>query len=151
MRVLRSGFIATALSLGFFLVAHSAGANAPTGRYVVNSDGSVYDTKTKLTWQQPLSSASYTLAEAQTYCASVRLNDAPARVPTIKELLTLVDLSQTSGAFIDSEFFAGTPNVQFWSSTPVAGVSGNAWYVPFWGGTTDNGPVSEQNAVRCVR
>ena len=72
-------------------------------------------------------------------------------MPTIKELLTLVDLSQTSGAFIDSAFFPGTPNLQFWSATPVAGVTGNNWYIPFWGGPTDFGPTTETNAVRCVR
>jgi hypothetical protein len=139
------------LAASLFFVAHTTGANAPAGYYSVNSDGSVYAAKTGLTWQQPVSGYSYSVAAAQTYCASITLNGVKARVPTIKELLTLVDLSQTSGAYIDSTFFPGTPNVQFWSNTPVAGVTGNNWYIPFWGGFTDYGPVGDSNYVRCVR
>jgi hypothetical protein len=49
-----------------------ADANAPTGRYTT-STGTVYDTKTKLTWQQTSPSTTYAVATgtAAAYCTSL--------------------------------------------------------------------------------
>jgi hypothetical protein len=80
----------------------SADASAPAGRYVVTNggtgNGTVYDTKTKLTWQQTVSSTTYTWADAKTYCAGVgtSLGGTGWRLPTLKELQTIVDYSQSN-------------------------------------------------------
>ena len=134
----------------------SADASAPTGRYVVTSggtgNGTVYDTKTKLTWQQTVPSTAYTWANAKTYCAGVgaSLGGTGWRLPTLKELQTIVDYSQSNPS-IDSTAFPSTPGNVFWSSSPLAGSSSNAWSVDFGYGYTGNVVVSNPRYVRCVR
>jgi formylglycine-generating enzyme required for sulfatase activity len=127
----------------------SADANAPAGRYTT-SGGTVYDTKTKLTWQQAVPAGTYTWAGAQAYCAGLSLNGTGWRLPTCKELQTIVDDSQTNPS-IDTTAFPSTPASWFWSSSPLAGSSSYAWSVLFNYGGTGNGIVSSAGDVRCVR
>jgi hypothetical protein len=117
------------------------------------SNGTVYDTKTKLTWQQAISSIPYTWADARTYCAGVEssLGGTGWRLPTLKELQSLVDYSQTTSPAIDSTAFPGTPSRDFWSASPLAGSSSDAWYVNFDYGYSNNYDVSNTSLVRCVR
>jgi Protein of unknown function (DUF1566) len=139
---------------------YDADASAPTGRYVVTSggtdagtgNGTVCDTKTKLTWQQTAPSTTYTWANAKTYCAGVgaSLGGTGWRLPTLKELQTIVDYSQSNPS-IDSTAFPSTPVASFWSSSPLAGSSSLAWYVSFVLGDTDSFGISNTNNVRCVR
>jgi hypothetical protein len=135
----------------------SASANAPAGQYVVTAsgtgNGTVYDTKSKLTWQQTVSSATYSWVAAKTYCAGVgaSLGGTGWRLPTIKELQSIVDLTQTAAPFIDPNAFPSTPENSFWSSSPVAGSPSIAWDVNFNIGYTNYGGVSSSNNVRCVR
>jgi hypothetical protein len=134
----------------------SADASAPAGRYVVTSggtgNGTVYDTKTKLTWQQTVPSTAYTWANAKTYCAGVgaSLGGTGWRLPTCKELQTIVDDSQTNPS-IDTTAFPSTPAAWFWSSSPVAGSSSYAWGVYFDFGDTYGYDITNTNYVRCVR
>ena len=83
-------FVLAALAL--MLYAAGGRADAPAGRFA-KSTGIVTDTKTGLTWQQPASSATYTSDAAYTYCAGLGTG---WRVPTAKELLTLVGLTPPS-------------------------------------------------------
>jgi hypothetical protein len=140
----------------------SASANAPAGQYVVTAggtgNGTVYDTKSKLTWQQTVSSTTYSWADAKTYCAGVAasLGGTGWRLPTLKELQSLVDYSQSTGPMIDSNAFSSTPSAEFWSASPLAGSPSNPWYVDFNNGHTgfaftSLGGVSVTLNVRCVR
>jgi hypothetical protein len=155
MRLRNSIGSAAALTILFNTAALHA--NAPPGRYTA-SNGTVYDTKTKLTWQQTAPSTQYTWGSAtstgtaQNYCATLSLNGAGWRVPTYKELLTLVDLSQPGpGASIDSTFFPGASTNLFWSATPLYGSSGAyAWVVSFGGGTSQTNSVTVPTNIRCV-
>ena len=71
------------------------------------------------------------------------------RVPSIKELLTLVDYEKFSPAikddinFMDSSFY--------WSSTTYAYRSHNAWSVYFYDGYVHHGNKTNSFYVRCVR
>jgi hypothetical protein len=128
----------------------SADANAPAGTYTTTG-GTVYDTKTKLTWQQAVAPGTYTWAGAKTYCAGLNLGGTGWRLPTMKELQTIVDDSQTHPS-IDTTAFPSTPADWFWSSSPLAGSSFGAWCVNFGYGYTGNGyDVSNTFYVRCVR
>jgi formylglycine-generating enzyme required for sulfatase activity len=127
----------------------SADANAPAGRYTTAS-GTVYDTKTKLTWQQEVPSGTYSWADARTYCAGLNLNGTGWRLPTCKELQTIVDDSQANPS-IDTTAFPSTPASWFWSSSPLAGSSSAAWGVDFYFGDTGEFDVSNIFNVRCVR
>jgi hypothetical protein len=134
-----------------------ADANAPAGRYVVanggTSNGTVYDTKTKLTWQQTISSISHTWADAKTYCTGVgsSLGGTGWRLPTLKELQSLVDYSQATPPMIDSTAFPEAPSGLFWSASRLVGPLSNAWGVGFGDGTTYGDGFSNTNYVRCVR
>ena len=135
----------------------SADATVPGGRYVVTnggtSSGTVYDTKTKLTWQQTISSSFYSWADAKTYCAGVEpsLGGTGWRLPTLKELQSLVDYSQTTPPMIDSTAFPEVPSYPYWSASPLAGSSSKAWLVYSYYGLTSYDVVFGAFSVRCVR
>jgi Protein of unknown function (DUF1566) len=161
MRVSRVRF-AGVMAIMVFTLTRLAGAAAPTGHYVVTAgsgtgNGTVYDTKSKLTWQQTVSSTTYTWSGVQTYCAGVgtSLGGTGWRLPTVKELYSLVDLSQTAGPYIDPTAFPSTPSDSFWSSSPVASSPSRRWVVEFDRGDTYASDVSLSYTppchVRCVR
>jgi Protein of unknown function (DUF1566) len=148
-----------AVSIVVVALTTSAGASAPTVRYVVTvsgpGNGTVQDTKTGLIWQQTVPSATYTWAGAKTYCGSTAVSTSLGgmgwRLPTRKELQTIVDYSQATAPTIDSTAFPSTPANWFWSSSPLAVSSSNAWGVYFGNGSTYNLDVSNTGSVRCVR
>src|SRR5438128_5669991 len=84
------------------LVAASR-ANAPAGRYTI-ANGTVYDTKTKLTWQQAIVAPPSSWSDAASYCASLALDGTGWRLPSAKELQTIVDESQRSPAIDPTAF-----------------------------------------------
>jgi hypothetical protein len=147
---LLSSLAVVAVAASLALLAH---ADAPTGHYN-NANGTVYDTKTKLTWQEPGPSTPYTWTEAKTYCAGLSLDGTGWRLPTVKELLTIVDESRRNPA-IDPTAFPGLLDLQsseFWSSSLRAGDSSVVWSVSFRiSGRTQYWPVSTRCNVRCVR
>ena len=159
----RSGFLAFLIAVAFSTLAD---ANAPSGRYTA-SGGTVYDTKTKLTWQQTSPSTTYAVAmdAAAAYCASLStaLGGSGWRVPTVKELLTIVDYSQLASGMplmppaeaIDPVFqFQGTgvPPIYYWSSTASAQFPLTAgWTVNFLMGTLSTTTTNSGYGVRCVR
>jgi hypothetical protein len=124
----------------------SASADAPPGRYVI-ANGTVYDTKTKLTWQQAPSASKYFLADAKAYCSGTW------RLPTVKELLTIVDDSRINASgmpAIDPVAFPGTPAYGFWSSTPPPGGGTGGWEVQFYSGFALSFGSDSRDYVRCV-
>jgi formylglycine-generating enzyme required for sulfatase activity len=149
MKTIRTCVVAMVLPLVFSV---SADANAPLGRYTT-SGGTVYDTKTKLTWQQAAPATTYAWADAKTYCASATVSSALGgsgwRLPTVKELQTLVDYTTTSAPVIDPTFQG--PAAYFRSSSPVAGSPANAWGIDFTAGYIALAGVTDMAYVRCVR
>jgi hypothetical protein len=123
-----------------------ARANSPGGRYTIGT-GTILDTKTNLTWQQPAPTGTYTWANAKTYCSTLGTG---WRLPTIKELQTLVDYSRSDSPKIDSAF-SGTVADHYWSSTVLAGSPSSAWSLGFSDGLTGNPDLPVMIYVRCVR
>jgi hypothetical protein len=74
------------------IVADDAPSNVETvpgkGTGYTAAGGTVYDAKTKLTWQQTVSSSMYTWADAKTYCAGVgtSLGGTGWRLPREQEM-----------------------------------------------------------------
>jgi hypothetical protein len=128
----------------------TAAANAPAGRYTV-SGGSVLDNKTGLIWQQTMPTATMSWADAKTYCAGLgaTLGSANWRLPTIKELLTIVDTTQSAGPFLDPIAFPGKMPTFVWSASPVVSTPTYAWTL--YDGGTGTVAMVESIAVRCVR
>ena len=114
------------------------------------SDSTVHDTTTGLTWQREVPPGRYSHAEALAYAASLKLAGGGWRLPTVAELVSIVDLSRYNPA-IDEEAFPNTPSDWFWSATPLAGGSSSAWYVNFSSGYVNNYDVTYTIRVRCVR
>ncbi len=121
-----------------------------------------------LTWQQAQ-------ARAKTWSADLpdTLPDAPAvsavpvtssakseagaadpsawRLPTVRELLTLVDRSRVDPA-TDVAMFPNTPQTTVWSATRNAQHTAQAWHIHFGhGGVYEDGELSQAKAVRLVR
>ena len=94
-------------------------AVAPPNQYTAVATGEVQDNYTGLVWQQGYSPATMTFAEAAPYCASLALNGHTWRLPSIRELATLVDEAQVAPAINRTMF----PNTQYGSRS-------NNWY---WG------------------
>jgi hypothetical protein len=136
-------------SLGAVLsIVVISSATAPAGRYSI-SGGTVLDTKTGLTWQQSAASQTYTGATAPAFCATV---GAGWRLPTVKELATLIDFSVASpGPMIDTTAFPGTPTDMSFLTSTVFSTVGN-WDVSFKDATIcDNcSPTGVSRHVRCV-
>jgi hypothetical protein len=108
-------------------------AGAPPGRYGITS-GVVLDDKTGLAWQRVVPAGTYTWSQAQAYCAALSLNGNSWRLPSVKELMTIVDVSvaPSSGApTIDSSAFPGTPATSMGGSTNPAAF----WSSSLWAGT----------------
>ncbi len=116
----------------------------PTSRFMV-SGGLVTDTLTTLVWQQQGSTSEMTWADAQAYCSA-----AGFRLPTLKELESLVDLTVASAPTINQAAFPNTAVDAYWTSSPFAGSSGFAWLVSFEYAYSGNAAVGDHSMARCV-
>lgn len=130
--------------------------------------GSVRDLYTGLVWQRTLPAGSFTWAQAQEYCSTLGVD---WRVPSVKELRTLIDISDIPLARldaraprIDTEAFPATPDdLSSWTSSRFPYPPDRAWRVKFFGGnymelipSSINGhvsgvPLEDLLSVRCVR
>ncbi|MBH2006695.1 MAG: DUF1566 domain-containing protein [Myxococcaceae bacterium] len=136
----------------------------PSSRYTIGSGttaGTVIDKVTELVWQKvaptsggPNGDGSYSQSGAMTYCNNLSLGGSGAgrwRLPTVRELQTLVDYSQNSRALMmDSTAFSGEPANWFWSSSPVAGIPTGGWGVSFGVGYMTYSGTAGYGIVRCV-
>lgn len=129
------------------VAATAVRANAPAGRYQVNED-TIYDIKTKLTWQRVHAPGTMTQTNAIAYCQGLNIDGLGWRLPTVKELSTLVDVSLKDPA-IDPVFTA-TPAFYFWSASPVAGPPNQGWTVEFSDGFAGIYSTISVCLVRCV-
>jgi hypothetical protein len=71
-------------------------------------------------------------------------------MPTLKELLTLVDPNSFNPS-IDSTVFPNTPWDWFWASTPVMPVNGNGFILRFSDGYSEQDGATDPQYVRCVQ
>jgi hypothetical protein len=140
---------AAALALGAATLAATAAAEAPPGRYVVE-EGTVTDSRTRLTWQRAPDLTPRPWSQAEAYCGSLDLHGKGWRLPSVKELLTIVDESRW-GPAIDPVAFPSTPSDHFWTSSSLATFPMFVWTVYFGKGTAAFFEVGNPRLVRCVR
>jgi hypothetical protein len=130
-----------------------------------NSGGDVVmDNNNGLMWQQQDDDNVYNWYQASgTYnsnynpstknvCGSLSLGGyTDWRLPTLKELLSIIDYSiPLPGPVVSSTFFPNTKSSYYWSSTPCAGATNLAWGVHFANGWVGWG-ITDALYVRCVR
>lgn len=124
--------------------------------YTQVAPGEMQDNLTGLVWQQASSAAAVPFADAAGVCAALSLNGHAWRLPSIKELSTLVNetppITKVSPA-IDTETFPDTPaNVPYWSSSlfnSQPATAHNPWVINFLDGFTQSSATSAR--VKCVR
>jgi hypothetical protein len=119
------------------------------GAYSVTED-LVHDKYTGLTWQRGVEHDNYTWQDANARCSSVASNGGGWRLPSLRELLTLVDVTRYDPA-IDASAFPDTPSELFWSASPARATAGTAWGVNFTRGSSGAGFVVTKAHVRCTR
>ena len=113
----------------------------------------VKDPKTGLLWEDTphVKEVKITHPKALLYCRSLTLGGhTDWRLPTIKELLSIVDYTRVSPAtfkafdYIEEESF-------YWSSTPLADADDEFWGVNFKRGESSRAAEYYDRYVRCVR
>lgn len=158
------GIVATMSDSSVRCVRGPAMSASSAQHYTVGS-GVVTDDFTHLTWQRSVDANAWGWGAARNYCAQLGLAGGGWRVPSVKELATLVDVGVPQPSFsqaepaIDSAAFPNTPAAEFWSSSASAADSTEAWSVDFLvsldtfgdGIVVGTYPQTEQERVRCVR
>lgn len=124
----------------------------PNPPYLVdNSDYTVSDTVTLLTWQQ-LGRVIEDWEVALNYCEELEMaGSSDWRLPNRSELLSIVSFHDFNPA-IDSQLFPNTVPSEYWTSTSVYG-GRRVWTVNFYSGSvrSDFGDRHNNVSVRCVR
>ncbi len=116
---------------------------------LLNGDTEVQDNHTGLIWWRANDAIAVSWEGAKTRCAN---KGGGYRLPTIRELQSIVDETVTSGPTIDRTAFSDATGATKWSSTPSASTSGNAWHLSFSsGGASPYAAVESLESVRCVR
>lgn len=166
----------------FFLNWANAAQVCPPGyprttldsEFINNGNGTVHHSKTGLIWKRCAegqtwdgttcvgTAENYTWQQAFTRVADVNAGASGTwnagqrdwRLPSINELKSIVEQGCYSPS-INLTQFPTTPNVVFWTNSPVANSPDYAWHVHFGFGYSSNGIYSsnrsEGKAVRLVR
>lgn len=131
--------------------ARAVRGGQPEASLTDNGDGTVTDNTTGLMWAQGSSANNMTWKEALAWCEALSLAGyGDWRLPTIKELKTLVD-DDSDGLAIDIDYFPETVATYYWSSTTNAYYTEHAWLVSFNYGNNGHGNKSSRYYVRAVR
>lgn len=131
-------------------------AGAPIGQYkqFVKDDDTIEDNKTFLAWER------FALRQTKQFSAASVGCPSNYRLPTVKELLTLVDetphqeyeFGKTVTKMIDQDAFGSYTgeDAPYWSSTPT-GVANEFWGVSFKDGTMVRLKNNDLGYARCVK
>jgi len=150
--------LASAVTLpGTVRCVRGASTSGADVRYLVDQAADeVEDVRTGLIWQRSDGPAR-TREAANASCAA---RGSGWRIPTYKELLTLLDVSRSAPPLLDTVAFPGARHDQsYWSSTLFEGESVTGWFVASFGYYTRQaiiapsgvGTGTDSNYVRCVR
>lgn len=122
--------------------------------YTDNGDETVTDNNTGLIWQKSDDDVQRNWQQALDYCNGLSLGGKTDwRLPNIKELLSVVDLSTYDPAIDTTNFpgvLAGVSNSYYWSSSYYSPNPVHAWYVTFYTGGSNYTNKTSNYYVRCV-
>jgi len=126
----------------------------------VMGGAAVRDNETGLVWEQSPSTSTFSwaitisfLATAAFHCNDLKLGNRTGwRLPTIQELASLVDRSQSNPALPAGHPFNNVQSSrQWWSATTIATFASHAWSVDFSLGEVRNDDEASNGFVWCVR
>jgi len=130
---------------------------APGAQFTNNGDGTVTDNGTGLIWASDGNGVGCNSGATIGWNGAIDWAEALSfatqndwRLPNIKELVSIVDYSRFVPA-IDTAFFPNTKSDRYWSSTTIAGYTGLAWGVGFYGGFVSYNDKTVAYYVRAVR
>jgi hypothetical protein len=157
----RSAVIRGARWCAFFVaIALPVSASAPSNQYEFfdSSNTTIRDKQTRLEWQRPRQGDVYPaetdFAGAQTACDGMT-----KRLPTVKELLTIVDeqphnqyvVDKNEERFIDFNAFQNTPKEAVWTQSPDPTGADRVYTVDFsTGGVVSESTTGTKRLYRCV-
>ena len=101
----------------------------PANRFTIIDADTALDEGTGLRWQRNVDPGSYTFTGAQAYCNALA-GGGGWRMPSIHELLTIIDTSRTT-ILADPVAFPATPPQIFWSQTEMFLDTTMGWSVDF--------------------
>jgi hypothetical protein len=134
-------------------VRTDARAPEPPSRFVIEG-GTARDVLTGLTWARDVSPSPVTYAQGGGYCAALVVDGkGPFRLPTIKELVGLVDSRIKGTPKIDKTAFpkADKMYVAFSSTRYAADPTGQTWKVDLTNAEYFRGIQSDPVNVLCVK
>jgi hypothetical protein len=126
----------------------STGGNAQSLELV---DNVARDLVTGIAWQRFPDSATRNWRDAREYCKTLTLDGGGWHLPSLKELLTIVDATRHQPAH-DMRALGYVPNAAYWSSSIYLDQRNSAFFVHFEQGVSsvsDN--LDERYYVRCSR
>ncbi|MGA2447611.1 MAG: DUF1566 domain-containing protein [Polyangiaceae bacterium] len=129
--------VSCALAAVGLMSARMGRASSPQGHFTVSA-GSVFDSQTKLTWQQSVPPSLYRWPDAATYCQALSLGGFSSgwRIPSFVELETLIDDSRWNPA-IDIIAFPNTPvDAYYWTASTFSADPNSSWTLDFYVGIT---------------
>jgi len=88
--------------------------------------------------------------DANAFCESLSLDHTKWRLPSIKELQTIIDLNSYDPS-VQNKFKNSTKSSLYWSSTESASNPKRAWSVDFYHGTTTYWSKTNLCYIKCVR
>jgi len=107
---------------------------------------------TKLLWQDTgeVMDKVYTWNDAVKYCEDLSIDTFNQwRLPSYKELLTLIDYTTSDPAIVNIFQFVDVSN-NYWTYSKQVGQEKKAWIVYFYNGSTYIDNIDMENTVRCV-
>jgi hypothetical protein len=124
-------------------------------RFIVLSNWSsaaVLDRETGLVWEQSPSTTGANWYNQSFHCMNLNTGGRTGwRLPTIQELLSLVDRSQSNPALPSGHPFGNVQSSNYWSATTLAFGATGAWLVAFNDGNVGTFDKSFGFLAWCVR
>lgn len=115
---------------------------------IVNGETCIQDTVTGLTWSPDQEAMNYAAAQAYVTDSLTLCGLTGWRIPTAKELVSIVSYDRTEPA-VDSTFFTDVQSATYWTSTPNAG-DDTQWVVSFSKGNASNATLKSSANIRLL-
>ena len=110
----------------FIVLSNWADTSHPSG------GAAVLDRETGLVWERRPNGGFFSWSNAQKWCNQLKLGNRMGwHLPTIQELASLVDPSQSNPALPAGNPFIDVNSSDYWSATTVATDTSFAWFVYF--------------------
>jgi hypothetical protein len=141
-------FTTAALTIMLCLTGLVMSGEAQAQRFVDNGNGTVTDTQTGLMWTKDANLFGYlNWNDAMARCGSFSISGIGGwRLPSKDELMALTQAIQGGHLFTGVRYWSW-----YWSSTPYADNTVNAWYVVMSSGIVDTNYETIPNHVWPVR